>query len=363
MTLTDEDLRWAVSEGILSAEQATTLQERLAARLSSRPRFDAVHVAYYGGALIVIVAMGWFVTEAWERVGGLGLLGVAVVYAAAFVLAGRTLWDQNKLVVPGGLLFVMAVCMTPLAVYGLERATGLWLQGDPGSYRGYYEWIKGSWFPMEVGTIVIGLLVLRSRRFAFLTAPIAFALWFMSMDVAPLLFGKTTVTGNEREWVSVVFGLVVLLLAYLTDLRVRAAEDLAFWGYLFGLLSFWGGLSVMDSGSEWLRFLYALINVSLIVLSVILRQRAFIVFGSLGVLGYLGHLSYTVFKDSLLFPVALTMIGIFVIWLGVTYQRNAHELERVIQERLPEGLRNLVPERARRRHAGTHDGSPATQVT
>jgi hypothetical protein len=76
---------------------------------------------------------------------------------------------------------------------------------------------------MEVGTIISGLIALRARRFPFLTAPIAFSLWFMSMDVAPLLYGKTTVTGSEREWVSVGFGLVILTLAYLADLRGRAA--------------------------------------------------------------------------------------------------------------------------------------------
>jgi hypothetical protein len=200
MKITNDDLRWAVSKGIVSEEQAAELWEQLGRRLSSRPRFDTANVAYYLGALIVICAMGWFVTEAWERVGGLGLFAIAVAYAAAFVLAGRTLWDRHNLVVPGGLLFVVAVCMTPLAVYGVERATGLWLQGEPGSYRGYYEWIKGSWFPMEVATIIAGLVALRARRFPFLTAPIAFSLWFMSMDIAPLLYGKTTVTGNEREW-------------------------------------------------------------------------------------------------------------------------------------------------------------------
>jgi hypothetical protein len=352
MKITNEDLRWAASKGIVSGEQATELWEQLSQRLSSRPRFDTANVAYYFGALIVISAMGWFVTEAWERIGGLGLFSIAAAYAAAFVLAGRTLWDRNSLVTPGGLLFVMAVCMTPLAVYGLERATGLWPQGDPGSYRGYYEWIKGSWFPMEAGTIISGVIALRARRFPFLTAPIAFSLWFMSMDVAPLLYGKTTVTGNEREWVSVGFGLVILLLAYLADLRVRAGEDFSFWGYVFGLMAFWGGLSVMDTGSELSRFIYCLINVGLIALSVVLRQRVFIVFGSLGVFGYLGHLSYTVFKDSLLFPIALSVIGICVIWFGVMYQQNAQKLERVIVDHLPTSMRALVPERARRWHHG-----------
>lgn len=346
MKITKDDLRWAASQGIISSDQARHLWTALDEHFSSRQRFDAANVAYHLGALIVIGAMGWFVTEAWERVGGVGLFAIAVAYAAGFVLAGRTLWDRHNLRVPGGLLFVMAVCMTPLAVYGLERASGWWVQGDPGSYRGYYEWIKGSWFPMEVGTIVSGVVALRTRRFAFLTAPVAFSVWFMSMDIAPLLFGTTQVTGNERAWVSVAVGLALLLGAYLVDLRVRASEDFAFWGYVFGLMAFWGGLSVMGSGTELSWFIYGVVNVGLIATSVFLRQRVFVVFGGLGVFGYLSHLSYTVFKDSLLFPVALSCLGILVIYSGVAYQRNARTIERVVQNRLPKALRALVPSRA-----------------
>jgi hypothetical protein len=59
------------------------------------------------------------------------------------------LWRQRGLREPGGLLVTMAVCMAPLAVYGFERMTGLWLQGGPGEYRDFYYWVEGSWFPME----------------------------------------------------------------------------------------------------------------------------------------------------------------------------------------------------------------------
>jgi hypothetical protein len=48
-----------------------------------------------------------------------------------------------------------------------------------------------------------------------------------------------------------------------------------------------------------------------------LSRRVFAVFGGLGVAGYLGHLSYSVFSDSMLFPVALTAIGFAVIAAGV----------------------------------------------
>lgn len=341
MRLTREDLEQAVDDGILSEAQAGRLWEALALRQRGRPRFDAPHVAYYFGALLVIAAMGWFMTEAWESLGGGGILVIAVVYALCFVLAGRTLWQRQGLRVPGGLLYTMAVCMTPLAIYGLERVTGLWPQGDPGAYEGFHVWVKGSWILMEAGTIVAGLVALRYVRFPFLTAPVAFALWYMSMDLAPLLFGQLELSWDERLWVSLWFGLAVLLLAYLIDRRTE--EDFAFWLYLFGLLAFWGGLSLMDSDSELSKFLYFLINVGLMAVSLLLQRRVFIVFGALGVFGYIGHLAHRVFADSLLFPFALTLVGIGIIWLGIQFQRHGRAIEAAVQARVPERLRALAP--------------------
>lgn len=347
MRLSNQDLDWAVSEGLISAEQAEAFWEALESREANRPRFDIAHVAYYFGAMIVISAMGWFMTEAWESLGGGGILMISVLYALCFVLAGKTLWYRAGLEVPGGLLFTIAVCMVPLAIYGFQRLTGTWPQGDPGMYRNHHFWVKGSWFFMELGTIIAGLAALWFIRFPFLTAPIAFSLWYMSMDLTPLLLGKPEFSWDERLWVSLWFGLGVLIVSYLVDRRTK--EDYAFWGYLFGLLAFWGGLSLMDSGSELNKFLYCLINLGLMVLSVLLQRKVFIIFGSLGVLGYLGHLAHQVFKDSLLFPFALSLLGILVIYVGVEYQRHRETIERVMLTRMPAGIKQFLPtERAAR---------------
>lgn len=341
MKISKDDLDWATTQGVLSADQATVLWNVLEHRGQSQQQFDLPHVACYFGALIVIAAMGWFMTEAWERFGGGGIFLISAAYAICFILAGRTLWSKETLKVPGGLLFTMAVCMTPLAIYGLERYTGIWPQGDPGTYRGYHIWVKGSWFLMELGTIIAGAIMLKFIRFPFLTAPIAFSLWYMSMDLTPLLFGKTEFAWDERLFVSLWFGVAVLLVAYIIDRRTK--DDYAFWLYLFGLLSFWGGLSLINSDSELDKFFYCVINIGLVFLSVLLERRAFIIFGALGVFGYLGHLASVVFKDSLLFPFALSILGIMVIYLGILYQRHHAEIERAVLGLVPDSLRRALP--------------------
>ncbi len=346
LKISRDDVATVALDHGLSPDVADQLWLALSERDAIRPRFDGVHVAYYFGALIVISAMTFFMTMAWDLAGGFALAAFGSAYAGAFWLAGESLWKRG-LSTPGGLLFTMAVCMTPLIVYGIEDATGIWPQSDPGNYRDYYVWVKGSWFFMELATIIAAAVAVAHRPFPFLTAPIAFSLWFMSMDLTPLIFGETEFTYAQRKWVSVWFGLAMLLASYYADLKNKLRQDFAFWGYMFGVMAFWGGLSLMDSDSELGKFLYCVINLTLIVLSVLLRQRSFVVFGAFGVLGYLGYLSYRVFQDWLLFPVALTLLGVGIIYLGVIYQRYSTVIAAQLHARLPNEIRELIPPRAR----------------
>ena len=344
MKISRPDFDWAAEAGIISAEQAEALWSALEERTKNRPQFNLANVAYYFGALIVISGMTWFMGLAWEQFGGSGIFFISSLYALCFVLAGKTLWYKQNLIIPGGLLFTIAVCMTPLAIYGLQQMTGIWPGDDPGAYENYHLWVKGSWLLMELGTILAGLVALKFVKFPFLTAPIAFSLWYISMDLTPLLFGQTYLTWEQQLWVSFWFGIAVIILGYLVDWRTRKTqEDFAFWLYLFGLLSFWWGMTLMEGGSEWDKFVYCLINLGLVFLSVLLKRRVFIVFGAMGVFVYLSHLAYVFFEDSLLFPFALTVLGVGIIYLGVVYQRNQEKLDRFILGLVPPSVRQLLP--------------------
>jgi len=112
-------------------------------------------------------------------------------------------------------------------------------------------------------------------------------------------------------------------------------------------MAFWGSLSLLEGGSELGKALYALINVGLILMSVLLGRRVYAVFGTLGVAGYLGHLSYKVFEDSMMFPFALSLIGVGIIALGLLYHRNQAAIAAWVEANIPETLRKLRPAHAR----------------
>lgn len=166
-----------------------------------------------------------------------------------------------------------------------------------------------------------------------------------TVDLTPFIFGQADVTWKLRKLVSLCSGVVITLGALWFDIRTRSEKDFAFWLYIFGVTAFWGGLSLMRSDSELNKFLYFCINMLLIFCGAALRRRVFAVFGGLGAAGYLGYLSWNVFKDSLLFPFALTFIGLGVIWMGIIWQRNENAIAQKLRGFLPQPLRDLVDRR------------------
>jgi hypothetical protein len=204
---------------------------------------------------------------------------------------------------------------------------------------------RGSWVPVELATIAAGLVALRFYRFPFLVAPVAVALWALSMDVAPWILGDPSPTWRLRRLVSVWFGLGTVVVAWAVDLRARG--DFAFWLHLSGALAFWGGLTALDSDSEIARFVYCLINLGLIALGLFLQRRVYALFGGLGIALYLHHLAERVFADSLLYPFALSLIGLAAIGAGLLLHRHAAALQRALEGRLPSWLAALRPRHAR----------------
>ncbi len=344
MSYSAKDLRRAAEAGVISPADLERLLGFLArsgsaVEASQSAKFDAAHVLWYAGALIVIGAMGLFSTLAFTQMGGRALTACAVAYAVGFIIAGHYLWHRKNLRVPGGLLIAIAVSMAPLAVYGIQDELGWWGKfGKPGTVQDFYVWVKGSWIFMEVATVVAGVVALRYFRFAFIVAIIAVALWFMSMDLAPWFSGTAYADFETRRRVSVWFGLAVLAVAWIVDYRSRSG-DFAFWLHLFGLMAFWGGITASSSATELGRAMYCLFNVGLVALAVILMRRAYAVFGAFGICLYLGHLADVVFKDSLWFPFSLSLIGIAVIAAGLLYHRNERAIAAWIDTHVPATLR------------------------
>ncbi len=351
MKVTRDELEDAVRNEIISQDQAGRLYEFLnrtaQGNRSSKPShpFGFSTVLYYMGGLIAIGAMTLFMNFGWEMFGGWGILFLSLAYAVAgLYLAVR--FRNRGYDLPASLCAAFVIAITPLAIYGFQKAMGWW--PDMVVYREYHHYIRWHWIYMEVSTLVVGAVVFYFFCYPFLLMPVAVTLWYMSLDVASGIapgHADTMLRTSVTMW----FGLVILWAAITVDLRVafrsRSSGDYAFWLYMSGVAAFWGGMMSRFHHGEAERFLSLLINILLVAVGVVLVRRVFVVFGAMGCTFYLGHLAWSVFKNSLFFPFALTAVGFAIIYAGILWQRNEHKAARRLRRLLPAQIRRLLDER------------------
>lgn len=339
MNLTRDNLNKAVAAKILSAQQAANLIEFIKNLPDQAPGFNLTNVLYYFGGLIAIGAMTLFMNLGWELYGGWGIFFLCACYAI-LGLALSQQFAQKGLRIPAGICATFVICLTPLGIYGLQNALGWWPDNQV-FFEQYNYYINWNWLLMELGTLFVGLILAWIYRYPFMVMPIAVTLWYMSMDVAAMITAEHH-SYELSAMVSMYFGLLTVLLAFWVDVRSSKTADYAFWLYIFGVMAFWGGLTSQHSDSELSKFLYFCINIGMILTGVLLNRKVFVVFGALGCCFYIGYLAFQVFKDSYLFPVVLSAIGLAVIYLGILWQKHEARLTASMRSILPTPLRDLL---------------------
>ncbi len=194
-----------------------------------------------------------------------------------------------------------------------------------------------------------GAAMLWRFRHPFLLMPVAVALWYFGMDLAPFLAGAddySPAVQELRNHISLALGLAAIAVAFIVDLRTRSARDYAFWIYLAGLLSFWGGLTLLDSHGLPGRLAYLAVNTGHVLAGAVLGRRTFAVFGGIGIALGLGNLSWTYFKDSFAFTLALSLLGIGIVACGIVWQRHEARIAARLRGLLPDAMRRLLDRRA-----------------
>lgn len=336
MRLTQKQLAQAVENNILSATQAEELQAFLQHQHPQTPRFTFTHVLYYMGGLVAIGAMALLMHLSWDVLGGAGIVGIAAVYAAIGLWMTRY-FNQRNWHVPAGICAAFVICVVPVAVFGLQQWLGVWPDGasfDVSNPMDLYYW---HFLSIQLITLAVGLLLVWRLRYPFLMMPIAVVLSWTLNSVLVFFWAEI-----DESLMSVYSGLLLTLLAFIIDIRLRQKADYAFWLYIVGAVTFWFGLSFAFINMDRLGYVYAGINVLMILTGVALIRRVFVVLGALGCFAYLLTLSVNTFQDSLLFVVILHLVGLGFIFFGILWQKHEVAVATRLQRVLPESIRSLL---------------------
>lgn len=322
------------------------LEERQ--KKSASMRFNGTTVLMYLGGMLAILACSLFSTLAVEKWGMPVLLDMSLIYLL-FAITMATWMGQRGQATAAGIFATLAIVLVPLAVFALQHVLGYWADAvNVEHYRDFHRWIDWRWMVMELATLTIAALMLWSFRYSFLVMPIAITLFYMGMDIVPAILAQAD-SGllSDAGWllrkkISLVFGLAMLLMALIVDLRTRSEKDYAFWLYLFGIMTFWGALSALGNGELSGKLIYLLVNLLLILIAAMLSRRVFAVFGGLGLAMVLGDLSWSVFKDSFAFVAVLTLLGLALIAMGMLWNKHEHKISSRLRLWLPNSMQDSL---------------------
>jgi MFS family permease len=313
----------------LGPMQTDRMWDDLVARVTASPApaagngFSAAHLLYYFGAAVVIVAMGWLMALIGTFYGSGAIVFTALIYAGLFAYGGWSLASQRELRVPGGLLYMLAVSMTPIAVAAAMEST---------------RWDTGMALAIPMlATAAVGVVVTRLTRISFVLLPALLGGWLGAIGGAEWLFVHDA---PSWEVISIAYGALVAFAGFVMD--GKSDEDYSFWAYGIGSLAAFVGLTILNK-SDLAYALYAAGGVASMFVSVLLSRRAFAFTGAAAVLVWIFHLSAMFFSNTLLFPVVLVALGVATIYGGVVYHRNSEKIEAAVLRAVPEGLRRMLP--------------------
>ena len=184
--------------------------------------------------------------------------------------------------------------MVPFTMYNLLRTLKIWPGKDPGNFIGFHVYIRPGWVVMEVATIAVGVgfVFLTGVYFPFLLFPVSFALWYLSMDLSPLVPGWNSILDNYtiRARVSLLVGVATMLAGYVFERKLGSDPDMGFWLYLFGMLTFKFAISFDFPSWDVRGSLYLLTQAAMILIGSHLDRTTFHVFGVIGMVEYVSSI-------------------------------------------------------------------------
>ena len=339
MKYTDENLDEAIKNAIFTVEQVEQFRRHVQRSDKQVTKFQKV--LYYTGALLIISAMTWLMVNSWDNFGAIGVSIISAVYFVLFLLAGYFVLFKKKMEIAGGLLFTVPIAVTPLFVFSVLEMLGIWQEW--GHFNDFFVWVRGRWIVIELSTIFVALIILIKTKFPFHVFLISVALWFFSMDIVAVINSTVSLTWEQQLLITKIFGFCMVAVGYFADLKFE--KDYSFWLYLFGSMTFLGGLSSFSNNNVFGFLLLGFASVLMILFSLFINRNVILVFGSIGIVQLLSRLSWEVFRHSVLFPFTLTAIGISLIFAGIYLQKNRSRIEENILRKLPQSLLKLRPRR------------------
>ena len=283
---------------------ATTAPEDLSNRLKLS---DIMY--YIGGAIVFmgIIVLGY---QNWDSFNSAMRIFITLGSCIAAFLVGALLYNYENLRKISQAFFLIAGLLGPLGLNVLFKETGLDTNSDALQLSIYLiltaVFLGGLWFFAEQTVLLFFGIVFASGMFHFLVN---------------MVVGQNLLADNYSkvwEYRFLVDGLVWILLGYyFSQGKFKALTGVL---YGFGSLGFLGAAMALggwepNQNAFW-ELVYPLLVFGIIFLSVFLKSKSFLVFGSIFLIGFILKLTSEYFSSGLGWPLALVLAGLAIMGVG-----------------------------------------------
>ena len=295
--VTREEVAVAYDAG--ASVKTTDVTERRQATISD--------VLYYVGGAIVFLGISVLIWQHWSKLNDATKILATLGSGIAAYLAGVFLSRNERLEVASRAFYFISALVSPLGLYVTFDVAGL----DAGSH-GIQSLISG----ILLLTFLLSYFI--DRKTVFTIFNIIFGTWLFFSFTSFLVGSNPYFTWKFSAYRVLCTGLVYASLGYYFSQSDKRALTGALYG--FGVLSFLGAaLALGDwkpNQSAFWELAFPGLVFGVMFLSVQLKSKSFLTFGSMYLMAYILKITAEYFTDSLGWPLALVLTGLALIAIG-----------------------------------------------
>ncbi|MFH1462307.1 MAG: DUF2157 domain-containing protein [bacterium] len=267
-------------------------------------RIRASEILYYIGGIIVLLGIVVLVSQNWAKLGSFGQIIATLGSSVAAFFVGVLFCRRQNFYSLGQVFYVISAILMPLGLFVVFNNAGFNIQE-----AGVQLLISSILFAVYL----ISFAVLRQSIF------VAFSIIFgtgVFFTLTNFMFVAASLSGSASQeffqYRILLTGLSYILIGY-----SFAKNKLYFLTgplYSFGLVFFFSSV-LMIGGTFW-DLLFPGLVLGAIFLSIHLKSKAFLAFGSLFLMAYILKITSQYFANSLGWPFALILAGFALMAIG-----------------------------------------------
>jgi len=305
-----ENIKNLASRGIVTKEEVTfAFDEGIRGNTPEEISHQAgiSHILYYIGGAVVFLGIFVLIWQHWTALSSatkvLSTLGSGIAAYIAAVFLSR----EGRLEFASRALYFISALVMPLGLHVTFYVSGL----DTGSHG-----VQSIVSSILLVTFIFSYLV--NRKTVFLLFNIIFGTWLFFSFTSFIVGGRPGFDWEFSAYRVLCTGLVYALLGYyLTETPHRALTGAL---YGFGVFCFLGAALALGDWKPHQNWFWELVFPGLVFgvmfLSVYLRSKAFLTFGSIYLIAYIFKITSEYFAQSLGWPLVLVLTGLGLIAIG-----------------------------------------------